>query len=267
MDSLITDAARATCHEIFDEEAVPRALRADHDTMSELAKAYKAINAPRGELARKMLEISTQALAGNDATYAALEPRIGDITNRRSLAFASTNIDNTLVLVAFFADPRYPPRKIVLGQYLGMTGLISASIVAALLAAAVPVRYVGLCGLIPIGMGIAQLWSGVPQGSPALAVGANRPPSILEVALVTVSNGGDNLGTYIPLFAGETAKIVMSIAVLFLLLNALACASAFWLVRHPTMGAPLRRNGARMLPWLLIGLGIYILARTGLLSH
>ena len=179
------------------------------------------------------------------------------------LAFVGTNIDNTLVLVAFFADPRYAPRKIVLGQYLGMAGLISASIIAAVLAAAVPTRYVGLCGLIPIGMGIAQLWFGAPQGTPALAVGANRPASILEVAAVTISNGGDNLATYVPLFSGETASVVTSLAVLFLLLNAVACASACWLVRNPTVGAPLRLYGARMLPWVLIGLGIYILVRMG----
>lgn len=183
-----------------------------------------------------------------------------------SLAFVSTNIDNTLVLVAFFADPRYAPRRIVLGQYLGMTGLIGVSIVAAISAAAIPTRYVGLCGLVPIGMGLAQLWSGAPEGRPSLAAGANRPASILEVAAVTLSNGGDNIGTNVPLFAGQMAGSVMRLVLLFLLLNALACASAYWLVRHPTMGAPLRRNGARMLPFVLIGVGFYILIRTGLLG-
>jgi hypothetical protein len=70
--------------EIVDEEALPRSLHAHDETLSELAKAYKAINAPRGELGRKTLEISTQALAGDDATYAALEQRINDITTRRN---------------------------------------------------------------------------------------------------------------------------------------------------------------------------------------
>jgi hypothetical protein len=70
--------------EILDEEALPRSLHAHNGTLSELARAYKAINAPRGELARKTLEISTQALAGDDATYTALNQRINDITGRRN---------------------------------------------------------------------------------------------------------------------------------------------------------------------------------------
>jgi hypothetical protein len=70
--------------EVLDEEVLPHSLKAHGETLSELGRAFKAINAPRGELARKTLEISTQALAGDDATYAVLEQRINDITNRRN---------------------------------------------------------------------------------------------------------------------------------------------------------------------------------------
>jgi hypothetical protein len=49
-------------------------------------------NAPRGELGRRTLTgISTRALKGDDATYVALEQRIGDLTQRRN-AIASQMI-------------------------------------------------------------------------------------------------------------------------------------------------------------------------------
>jgi hypothetical protein len=46
----------------------------------ELAKAYKRINAPVGELGLATLKISTAALAGNDATYNGLENKLQLIT-------------------------------------------------------------------------------------------------------------------------------------------------------------------------------------------
>jgi hypothetical protein len=60
-------------------------LREHRDTLSALAEAFNAINAPRGELgARTLTGISTTALEGDDATYAALEARITAITARRN---------------------------------------------------------------------------------------------------------------------------------------------------------------------------------------
>jgi len=70
--------------EVLDEHAVPWSLRAHRDTLTELAQAYKAINAPVGALGRETLELATRAVAADDATYAAFEQQISDITARRN---------------------------------------------------------------------------------------------------------------------------------------------------------------------------------------
>jgi hypothetical protein len=70
--------------EMLNDEALPRSLRKHDETLSRLASAYKAINAPRGTLGRKSLKLSTKALVGDAATYAAIEDRINDITVRRN---------------------------------------------------------------------------------------------------------------------------------------------------------------------------------------
>jgi hypothetical protein len=57
---------------------------AQHDTLSRLGAAYKAINAPLGELARRTLMMSTHALSGDDATYSALEAQIASLTTQRN---------------------------------------------------------------------------------------------------------------------------------------------------------------------------------------
>jgi hypothetical protein len=75
--------------EIVHDDALPAALRGHSDTLSDLAEAYKQINAPTGRLGLSTLVgISTRAVASgdatNDETYTALEDRIHDITARRN---------------------------------------------------------------------------------------------------------------------------------------------------------------------------------------
>ena len=69
--------------EALDDEAVPRSLRAHQDVLGVLAAAYKAINAPLGQLGFNTLTgISTSALASDDATYTILEAQINKIAGQ-----------------------------------------------------------------------------------------------------------------------------------------------------------------------------------------
>jgi hypothetical protein len=61
------------------------------DAFTQLASAYKAINAPVGELGLKTLELSTTALMSDDATYATLEEELASLTAQRN-ALASRMI-------------------------------------------------------------------------------------------------------------------------------------------------------------------------------
>jgi hypothetical protein len=71
--------------EALNHEAAGGSLRAHQDVLSDLAAAYKAINAPVGELGlRTLTGISTTATSGNDATYAALSAQIKAITAKRN---------------------------------------------------------------------------------------------------------------------------------------------------------------------------------------
>lgn len=71
--------------EALTPDAAGGSLRAHQDLLSELAAAYKSINAPVGQLGlRTLTGISTQAASGNDATYAALSAQIKAITAQRN---------------------------------------------------------------------------------------------------------------------------------------------------------------------------------------
>jgi cadmium resistance protein CadD (predicted permease) len=121
--------------------------------------------------------------------------------------FVTTNIDDLVILVAFFAAPAFRPRQVVIGQLLGMAALIAASAVGALAALVAPERYLGLLGVVPLGLGVAKLIASIRGrgqeeddvvSAPGAATGA------LAVAGVTIANGADNLAVYVPVFATHT---------------------------------------------------------------
>lgn len=184
--------------------------------------------------------------------------------------FVATDIDDLLLLAAFFADKRLAPRAIVAGQFLGIAALVLASALAALLALAIPPGWVALLGLVPLGMGIhaaLQLRADDDDDGDEADAGlaaeqrAERRlhSQLLAVALVTIANGGDNLGAYIPLFARD-AGLIVPYALVFAAMTALWCALAWWLVRHPRLGGSVNRYGRLLLPIVLITLGLVILA-------
>ncbi len=72
--------------EALQPQALPHGLRARRGTLIRLARIYKQINAPFGQLAQDSLTVSTKALASastGDAVYRQLEDRIDSWTGRR----------------------------------------------------------------------------------------------------------------------------------------------------------------------------------------
>jgi hypothetical protein len=69
--------------EILDQNALPSSLREHEETLSALAAAYKAINAPLGELGRKSLRMATHAVTGDATTIDGLDGQINELTTRR----------------------------------------------------------------------------------------------------------------------------------------------------------------------------------------
>jgi len=77
---------------------------------------------------------------------------------------------------------------------------------------------------------------------------------------VTFSNGGDNIGVYTPLFAKyNAASQITALAAIFMAMTAIWCIAAYYLVNHPLVASKIGRIGHIILPFVLIGLGIYIL--------
>jgi len=181
--------------------------------------------------------------------------------------FASTNVDDLLVLIAFFALPRCRARDVVIGQYLGIGALVVVSVVLSLISLVLSPAYVGLLGALPMLIGIQKLIElrrgGNGEVVPAPETGRGAIGRIAAVAAATMANGGDNIGAYTPLFATWSAARIAVVVLVFIVMTALWLALAHWLVNHRTVGAPLRRYGHRAVPFVLIALGLFILYEAG----
>jgi cadmium resistance protein CadD (predicted permease) len=181
--------------------------------------------------------------------------------------FLSTNVDDLVVLIAFFANSRFRTRDVVAGQYAGVAVLFIVSAAGALLTLAIPAAYLGLLGIFPILIGLKKLLELRHGGEAAptddLVSTTASHGTIASVALVTVANGGDNIGVYIPSFAVHSASQVAIIAVVFVAMTALLCLLAHGMVNHPRLGAPLRRYGHILAPLVLIALGMLIIRDAG----
>jgi cadmium resistance protein CadD (predicted permease) len=185
--------------------------------------------------------------------------------------FASTNVDDLVVLVGFFADQRFRASDIVVGQYAGITALFVVSLAGSLLSLVIPDAYLGLLGVVPILIGIKKLIElrhdrDEADKSRPLRGTAGSYRRIAAVALVTIANGGDNTGIYIPAFAVHSGYVIAVIAVVFAVMTALWCGLAHWMVSHPRLGAPIRRYAHLFAPLVLIGLGILIIHQAGSLG-
>jgi len=182
-------------------------------------------------------------------------------------AFTATNIDDILILTIFFAqvDDKFRPRHILIGQYLGFGLILFASLPGYLGGLIIDHKWVGLLGLLPIAIGIKDLFQkqeevtvqtcAIPeQGkSPLIA------PPICQVAAVTFANGGDNIGLYVPLFASSNAISLSITIATFLMLITVWCYAARSISSHPAIAKFLSQYSSAIVPFVLIALGIYIL--------
>lgn len=188
--------------------------------------------------------------------------------------FAATNIDDIVVLaVLFLASTRggIRPWQIVVGQYLGFIALVVLSVVAALGLTIVPDEWVGVIGLLPLAIGVLGLVRWLRRrgqdDDDDEAAGALRAGGLLGVAGITIANGADNISLYTPVFRTISPADTVLTIVVFLLLVAVWCVVGRAVGTHPKVTETLERVEHWLVPAVFIGLGLYIIIESGVVSR
>ncbi|GAB1543510.1 CadD family cadmium resistance transporter [Scytonema sp. NUACC21] len=184
-------------------------------------------------------------------------------------AFSATNLDDIVILTVLFAqvNSSFRYRHIIAGQYLGFTVLVAISLLGFFGSFVLPSVWMDVSGFIPIAVGLNRLVKFEednlddeltilpPNSSPIQSL---LSPQIYGVAAITFANGGDNIGIYMPLFASSNPINLLVIISVFFILVGLWCYIAHRLTHQKAIAKILMRYGNSLVPFLLIGLGVYI---------
>jgi cadmium resistance protein CadD (predicted permease) len=187
--------------------------------------------------------------------------------------FAVTNVDDIVVLALFFgraSGHRAGAFRVVLGQYLGFAAILAASVLGSVGAGLLPETLIPYLGLLPLLLGMRAAWRGWRErhhegadspGSPA--TGQLTASATLAVAGVTLANGGDNIGVYVPVFTTTNTAGLVTYCAAFLVMVGIWCRLGLFLATRPMVARALSRWGHVLLPVVLVGIGLMILIHGG----
>lgn len=201
----------------------------------------------------------------------------GTLMTGAAAAFATT-FDDNLYLTLFFGkvNRNFRPRHVIVGEYVGFTVLVGVSLVGFLGGLMIPENLIGLLGFLPVAIGISQLLSRendseaihtvsdslkMPQAKRQLqrSLWATlRDPQTYRVSAVTIANGGNNIGIYVPLFATSTLSSLGVIVSICYATIGLWCFLSYNLTRQPAIAFIIARYARKVFPFILIWLGLRI---------
>jgi cadmium resistance protein CadD (predicted permease) len=181
------------------------------------------------------------------------------------IVFATTNVDDLVVLTFFFMATRNDGRlrtwQVVAGQAAGVTILTASAAVAAIGLLVVPGRWIGLLGVFPLAIGLWKLAAAIrhpPHRDTAVSVVSG----LSGVAAIAIINGADNITIYTPLLRNLAASQVLITLAVFAAMIGLWCAAAAWLASRLAAIAVIRRLSHLLVPVVLIAIGAIILTRS-----
>jgi cadmium resistance protein CadD (predicted permease) len=111
--------------------------------------------------------------------------------------------------------------------------------------------------LVPIAIGLKKLLAWKKEN--AEKDGVRPAASLLTVAAITFANRGDNIAMYTPLFASSTWTTLTITLITFSVMIALWCVAGYSISNHFVEIRLIDRYGHILVPFIFIGLGLYIL--------
>jgi len=181
-------------------------------------------------------------------------------------AYAATNMDNFILLVALLARYRKHTVNVIAGFFASILILAFVGLWIGKAANIVPVEYLGLLGFVPVSIGVVeliQLRRGNANVTEAKEESADGAQKVFTTTLGTqLGNGADTVVVFGILFidsmpAGDILTIATFAAMAFIFVSV-----GIYAVRHPALCERIDRYAHRVMPFVLIFVGIYVMANT-----
>ncbi len=183
-------------------------------------------------------------------------------------SFAATNVDNLVLLVVLMgAEPQKRPAA-ALGFVTSAMAILSVAGIGAVLGATLDPGVVGYVGAIPICLGLFLLYrqfrsGGFDAASEQETARAASSTGWLASFTLMFSNSGDSLAIFLPLLAESDRDSVLWEVSIFLVMALLWVGLAWRIAGQPDLARRIEAVGTRLVPWIMISAGLYILMDTG----
>jgi cadmium resistance protein CadD (predicted permease) len=175
--------------------------------------------------------------------------------------FLATSLDNLLAVTGLLAVARRPG-PVWLGHALVALLVIGIALAMARIERFFTPETVGLLGLVPLSMGLVGLYR-LARRSRADEPAAPRSAGGTLATMATLAPlSGDSLGVFVPLLAETPDRSTPIIVGAYLALSALWAFLSWRLVARPSIQGRVARLADRVMPVLLVAVGLYVLSDT-----
>jgi len=181
-------------------------------------------------------------------------------------AYAATNLDNFILLVALLARYRNHTSKDIVGYFVCMLILVSIGLWIGKAANIAPVKYLGLLGFVPISIGIVELIQLRRRKAKITVAEEKSVDGVQKVFMTTLSsqlsNGADTIVILGVLFIDSVPSADILTIVTLAAMGVIFVSVGIYAVRHPALCEWIDRYAHRVMPFVLIVVGVYIVANT-----
>ena len=186
------------------------------------------------------------------------------------ITFVATSIDEIPVFFMLYAKNvgKGKSKIITLAYFIGTFLLITLGLFGAFGLMQIPVKWViGLTGLLPLGMGIKVLIKGDDDEEKAVATAHKHKTLWLQVLVITLALGADDLGVYIPLFTTLAGWEFLLMLLVFTIGTAILCFVSYRLTKIDQLMRFLEKQEHFIVGIVFIGIGIFVMFDCGTFSE
>ncbi|MEH6608732.1 MAG: cadmium resistance transporter [Halioglobus sp.] len=188
------------------------------------------------------------------------------------VSFIFTNLDNLILAVVALGSRPDKPLPLQLGMVSAALLVLLVSLLALTIGRTIDAGVIGYLGLAPIGIGLYTLfYSGrmvqVTGDEAAPAKSGSSLAIWLSTTTLLFANSGDTLALILPLLAESNTSSAIVVVVTFTGCAVIWAVIARLVSRQPLLVRKLQDRGERLVPWIMIAVGIYVLLDTGTDLH
>jgi len=181
--------------------------------------------------------------------------------------FAVTNLDNLIILVFLLGQSPNARQHVLMGFVAAVILVIAVSSVGILIGTLLSPSLVGYLGFGPLLIGIYILYQqlrSTENKSTAVISAMGAPSKVwLTTVVLMFSNSADSIAVLLPLLAESGSMPTLLIVSIYLLTSILWCVISIKIASNAGLAKRINDRGEKLVPWVMIAVGIYVLSNTG----